>query len=258
MLFAIGSSAAAETLRFGVVPEQDKHELETKWRPLLEELSKKAHVKIVLDTESRDISDFYRRYHQGGFDLALVNPLVYAVKTKRGLYEPFARQDAKLQGILVVAKSSRYRNLKDLAGKRVVFPSEESYAATVLNLLELNGEGLRAGSNLDVAYLGNHEKVYQAVVEGKADAGGGIMRTFTQLPEGTLDRLRLLHTTLPAITHPFVANAKVPISVRLDIRRALLDISSTPEGVMMLHKVGMGSIIAASDSDYEDLRKAGS
>lgn len=252
------TALAATTIEFGVVPEQEANELIKKWQPILDAVSKRAGVKIVLDTSARNISDFYQKYHKGGYDLALVNPQVYAIKTKRGLYEPIARQDANLQGILVVAHSSPYHSLKDLAGKRIAFPSEESYAATVLNLVEFDAAGLRPGAGLEVSYLGNHEKVYEAVASGKADAGGGIMRTFTQLKGDLVDHLRILHTTLPTITHPFVGNVKLPISVRLDVQRALLDLSATPEGVAMLRNVGMGVLIKASDADYDSLRKPGS
>ena len=255
---SLAGGAFAGTLSFGVVPEQEKEILVKKWQPLLDALSKQAGVKIVLDTSAKDIDDFYKKFFQAEFDLALVNPQAYSVKMKRGMYDAFARQDAKLQGLLVVSKSSSFQSLKDLRGKRIALPSPESYAASTLNLIELRAAGLDPGKDLQIAYLGNHDKVYEAVATGKADAGGGVMRTFTQAKSDVLDRLRIFHTTAPSLTHPFVANGRLPIAVKLDIRRALLNVSGTPEGAALLKNVGMGKIIAASDSDYDQLRKPGS
>ena len=247
----LGNSAAAKPLTFGVVPEQSLDELAKKWQPILDAVSKEAGFDIRFDRSNSNIESFYKKFNSGGYDMAFVNPMIFA-NAPPGLYQPIVHQDGKLQGIVVIDKSSPIRSLKELRGKRIVFPSPESFAATLLIEHEFEKAGVPV-SELKIRFAGNHDKVYQAVASGQADAGGGVIRTFNQQDSQVLDHLRILHTSLPVVPHPFVINNRSAGNLAPALRRAFLKLSSTPEGVAMLRKVGMGELVEAHDSEYDSL-----
>lgn len=251
LVTALAAAAEAAAYRFSVVPEQSKDKMEAKWGPLLKYLSDKTGSKIQLELED-SYDAFYAKYEKGAYDFAVLNPRSYVLKTKEGLYKAFARQDAKLQGIVVVPKSSPAQSLEDLAGKKIIYPSPDSYAATILVQAGLKAAGVEpAGEPL---FAGGHDKAYQAVVEGKADAAAGVMRTFIQLKPEAAAELRILYTTAPALTHPFVANKRVPERVVSSLQQALVQMSDDPAALALLKGVGMSPLRATSDKEYDELR----
>ena len=248
-------AAAPVTYRVGIVPHEAKEALSDHWQPLLDIVSAQSGVKLVLDLSETTLPGFYKKYEQGAYDFALINPNVFATVGKRGLYHALARKDGTLQGIIVVPASSPIKKPADLRGKRLVFPASTSYAAVTLTAEELKKIGLVSGKDYSAEYLGsNHEAVYEAVLQGKADAAGGVMNSYLQLPPYKVSGLRVLLTTPTMMPHPFVARDKVPAAAVSAVKKALLELSSTPAGMKTLKGLKYGSFVSATDNDYSDLR----
>jgi phosphonate transport system substrate-binding protein len=251
-LLAAGTARAETPYTFALVPEGNKSDFTRKWEPLVKALSEKTGLKLALVVEpSYDV--FYAKYAKGNYDFALINPLSFANKAPKGLYEPLARKDGKLQGIIAVRKDSPLQGIRDLNGKRIAYPSRDSYAAAVLNKLDLEKAGIDPEKG--ALYSGSHEKAYEDVLNGAADAAGGIMRSFLALKPDMAAKLRILHTGSPVVSHPFVGRAKLPKEALKKMSDALLGLSATPEGMTLLKASGMGTLVAASEDDYAALRK---
>ena len=79
LLLAINIPAAnAETLTFGVVPQQSASKLARLWTPILEQVSREVGVRIEFRT-AKDIPTFEQRLASGEYDFAYMNPYHFTV-----------------------------------------------------------------------------------------------------------------------------------------------------------------------------------
>lgn len=71
------------------------------------------------------------------------------------------------------------------------------------------------------------------------------------------DALRIVYTTREMPSHPIAAHPRVDKAVREQVRKALLDMSATTAGRVLLDEVPMTSPVAASIEDYLSMRSWG-
>lgn len=250
-VLALNGRAADSALKFGVTPQVSLDKLAAIWGPLLEHVSKKSGVKLKLDSAAT-LPDFEDVHIQGGYDLAFVNPLVFVRASKA--MRAVARENGTLQGILLVSASSPIQSLDELRGRRVAFPSPVAFAATKLNKIAIEGAGLNDGDT-SIQYVGTQDAVYDAILSGSVDAGGGIPRTYEQLPADKKALLRVLNKTEPVVGFALSANRKASAEKVRKVAQALIALSSTPEGQALLAKVNIKGFIAAADPDFNGVRK---
>src|SRR5512133_3279937 len=197
---------------FGVLPQVATAKLAEMWVPFLEKLSEKSGVRLKFVT-APNISEFGTRASAGSYAFYYHNTLAYVQQDDR--YTAFAREvGAKTVGVLIVAKDSKLKKLSDLRGKTVAIPSAGSFGAAVLPLYAVQKEGgLELQKDVKVVVSGSHEAGYQAVLQGKALAAGGLTRTFQLFPEDARAKLRILYTTKEYSPLPFAARKDVPADV---------------------------------------------
>ena len=153
------ASASKNVLVFGVVPQQAADKLALVWSPFLEYLSEKTGRTFKFES-APDIESFDKRTINGDFDLAYMNPMFYTQVHQSVGYQVFAKEkDTLLKGIVVVQKNSPYQKLEELVGKTIAFPGPNSFASTLLPLIEFKSQGI----NVTPIYLGSHEGVYNDV-----------------------------------------------------------------------------------------------
>ena len=126
------SLAADKTYTFGIVPQQAPAALAKAWVPLLSFIEKQSNIKLRFKTDS-SIPAFEKKLAQSVYDFAYMNPYHYTVFNNLPGYRAFAKQKGKkIQGILVVPKSSRAKSPADLAGGSLAFPAPAAFAASDL------------------------------------------------------------------------------------------------------------------------------
>lgn len=254
LLLAAPAAAEKKVYRFGVVPQQKLQVLVAAWPPLLAEVGRRAGVRLQFET-APSIAEFHARCRRGEYDFIYLNPSVYAETADAGLYAAVAREDIRLQGILVVSRENSTRGLTDLRGLRVAFPSPGAYAATSLNAAALASSGLEPDRDYTVTYHASQDAAYDAVLRGLADAAGGVPRTFDLLAPSTRSRLRVLHRTPRGPPHAFAVHVRVPAKAAAMIGRSLAELSDSQDGRRLLEAVGMKRIVMAGDKDWDELRR---
>lgn len=252
-----GPARAAEpTYDFGVLPQVATAKLADMWVPFLARLSEASGVKLRFVT-APDISEFGTRAAAGSYAFYYHNTLAYVQSD--GRYVAFAREiGAKTAGVLVVAKDSKLSRLADLRGSTVAIPSAGSFGAAVLPLFAIQQEGgLDLQKDIKIVVAGSHEAGYQAVLQGKAAASGGLTRTFGLLPQDARDRLRILYATKEYSPLPFAARSDVPPEVVAKVQKALVSFSRDPANAPLLEALNMKrGFEAAKPSDWDDVRRA--
>lgn len=252
-----GPARAAEPVYdFGVLPQVATAKLADMWVPFLAKLGEASGVKLRFVT-APDISEFGTRAAAGSYAFYYHNTLAYVQSD--GLYVAFAREiGAKTAGVLVVAKDAKVSRLSDLRGATVAIPSAGSFGAAVLPLFAIQQEGgLDLQKDVKIVVAGSHEAGYQAVLQGKAAASGGLTRTFGLLPPESRDRLRILYNTKEYSPLPFAARKDVPPEVVARVQKALVAFSKDPANTALLEALNMKrGFEAAKPADWDDVRRA--
>lgn len=238
------------TLVFGVVPQQSATQLAKLWPPILAALSENANYQLQFAT-APDIPTFERRLKAGEYDIAYMNPYHYVVFHDSPGYLALAREkDKKLKGLLVVRKDSPIKSLAQLEGKTLAFPAPAAFAASVLPRAHLQ----QANLNVQVKYVGSHDSVYLAVLQGLVDAGGGVQRTFNNLSEAQKQQLTVLWQTPTYTPHAIATHPRVSAAQRQMLLERLMALSTTAQGKTLLESVDFSAFTAAEDQDWDDVR----
>lgn len=246
----VGARAEAKTYRFGVVPQFARETLEATWRPVLDELTKSTGLEFELVLDN-DIAAFEQRLAKGELDFAYCNPYHSLIARQKTKYEPLVRDGGrKLQGILVVRKDSGVTSLKELDGQTLAFPAPNALAASLVIRAHLKRDQKVSAK---AVYVKNHDNVYRAVVEGKAKAGGGVMKTLQAQPPEIRDQLTVLYTTTAMAPHPVIAHPSVDKALQQKVQRALLALGDTDAGRTLLAPIPIKKIVAATIADYRPL-----
>jgi phosphate/phosphite/phosphonate ABC transporter binding protein len=255
-LSATAARAAEPVYDFGVLPQVATGKLAEMWVPFLDKLSESSGVKLRFVT-APSISDFGTRAAAGAYAFYYHNTLAYVQQEDR--YTAFAREvGARTKGVLVVAKDAKVSKLSDLKNATVAIPSAGSFGAAVLPLFALQTEGgLDLQKDVKVVVSGSHEAGYQAVLQGKATASGGLTRTFELLPEADRARLRIFYTTKDYSPLPFAARKDVPAEAVAKVQKALAAFAKDPANAAILEALNMKKgFEAAKPSDWDDVRRA--
>ena len=246
---AIAAPATQKSFSFGVVPQQNPTALATAWTPVLSYLSQKTGYKFELQT-ARDVGSFHERLKVGTFDIAYMNPYMYAVD-KSHSYKVFAKeQDTRLRGIIIVAKNSPHTSLASLRNTTMAVPDPDAFAATLLPLAYLE----QAGITVTLKNVMSHDSVYRAVAKGLYPAGGDTIKMLEQADPAIQDQIRILWTSPPYTPHPIAAHARVPQEVVKKLLGAMSAMHLDPHGKALLEGLKFKGIEPAEDHEYDALR----
>lgn len=238
---------------FGIVPQQSAGELARVWIPLLQETAARAGVRIVFRT-APDIPAFEERLKRGEYDFAYMNPYHYTVFSKAPGYRAFAREkDRRLVGIIVVPKDSPVSDIRQLAGKTVVFPAPAAFAASILPRAEFSRQNIP----IEAKYVKSHDSVYLGVAQGNYAAGGGIRRTLEAIDPAVSARLRVLTSTPAYVPHAFAAHPRLAPETVSSVRNALVSLAGDDSGRKLLQGLSFKGVDPASDGEWDEIRRLG-
>lgn len=249
-LFLFCHQSQAQTIRFGVVPQQSASRLANLWIPLLNEISERSGVSLTFATAS-NIDEFETNMMAGAYDIAYINPYHYTIYSQKPGYTAFAKEKDKfIRGIIVTHKSSDIKDLTELDRLPLAFPAPNAFAATILIQSELRKRGV----SFTPHYVQSHDSVYLAVATGRFVAGGGITRTLNSIPSQTRDSLKILYTTPPYTPHAIASHPRVSNENVEKILKAMISLSEDSNGNELLKPLTMNGFVSATDQDWNDVR----
>jgi phosphonate transport system substrate-binding protein len=149
-------------------------------------------------------------------------------------------------GAIVVRNESRFKSLADLKGATFAFGDEFSTIGRYLAQAELVKAGIHVAELEDFEYLGRHDWVARAVLEGKFEAGAVNSGTLKKAGEG----LRAL-VTFPNVSRPWVARSGLEPKVLAALKTALLGLKD-PAVLEALEEDGF---LETDDSDFQFVRE---
>lgn len=255
LLHTISHAAESEQVfTVGIVPQFEARKLHSDWRPILDQLEARTGYHFKLQG-SQAIPDFELEFMQSKFDFAYMNPYHLVIANQKAGYIPLVRDIGReLSGVLVVAKNSGIKDPASLNGKTVAFPAPNALGASLQMRQELQDT---FGVTVKPKYVKTHDSVYLNVLLGEAAAGGGVMETLLAQKQEYQDNLEIIHTTTKVAPHPFAALPSVPPEIRQKVQEAFLSLGQDESGRLLLEKIPIRKIGAASLDDYKPLMEMG-
>jgi phosphonate transport system substrate-binding protein len=175
-LLALATVAAAEekVLRVSAIPDEAPTELQRKFKPLGDYLSKELgmEVKFVPVT---DYAATVEGLAGGHLDLVWYGGFTFVQARRRtGNALPLVQreEDARFHSKFITRAGSGIRSLRDLKGKTLAFGSESSTSGHLMPRYFLMKGGIDPDRDLSrYAFSGAHDATVRWVESGKVDAG---------------------------------------------------------------------------------------
>ena len=250
LLLLISLVSQAETLTFGIVPQQSANKLAANWSPILRYLSEKTGDNIQFLT-AKNIPTFEKRLAAKEYDIAYMNPYHFAVFNQTDGYQALAKQsDKSIRGIIVVHKDSGITSIEQLNTKKLAFPAPAAFAATIIPIAEMQKHGI----SITPKYVSSHDSVYLNVSKKFFVAGGGVMRTLSNTPAKVSDQLNIIWKSAPYTPHAIATRHDLNQQTVERLMHAMLAMNNDPEAKALLEKIKFNGFTQAYNSDWDDVR----
>ena len=235
-------------LSFGVLNQQSPARTAQRWNPILKYLSDATGLRFQLKM-GPTVRETDAMMGRGEFDLVFTNHNF--AKEYDGLYKVIARWSGKpIYGAIAVPADSPVKTIKDLAGKRVAFPSREAFAAYAVPMVALRAAKVK----VEEVLAGNQEGALAQLRARQVDAVAVNSRYLTQYAaQNTMPYREVFssegYAELPVIAHPRLPRAEVEA-----IQRALLAMKTDPKAAEALEASGAAALDPATERDYDNAR----
>lgn len=247
-------------LRFGVFPRSSPQIMVRNYSPLARALSIALDRQVVIETDKNFVS-FMQRVYAKEFDLVYLNQAQYIKAHHTAGYRVIAKicesPSCTISAQIVTRDDSGLNQISDLRGKTIAFGDPEAIVSHVLAKSILRDAGLEPGDYQQI-FTKNPPNALLAVYNGTAQAAG-VGAPVLQRPEilrnVDVKRLHVLASSQPI--------PQLPVAVRGDldprlVRRllaALLELPGTADGPAILARAGALRFEAASDAEYEAVKR---
>lgn len=254
----------------GLIPERNIFEQIERYEPLAAYLSKKIGINIRLKVLTRygNIIDNFVSHH---LDAAFFGSFTYALAHSKLGVEPIARPvnldgSSTYYGLIFVRKDSGIRNIKDMHGKTFVFVDRATTAGYLLPLAFFKMSGIEDYKTFfkETYFAGTHKDAIYDVLNKKADIGAAKNTIYYRLAakdKRLLNDLVFLARSPDVPENGLAVRKEIDNTIKLKLKRALINMNRDPEGINVLKKFGAKKFIETSDDDYssvyEYVRKIG-
>lgn len=250
LLLWCGTALAQEALVFGILNQQSPQLTAERWNPVLRYLGDATGLRFQLRM-GPNVQATNAMMARGEFDLLFSNHNFRPEYD--GAYKVIARWgNTPIFGVIAVPAESPVRRLKDLAGKRIAYPSANAFAAYAVPKV-----ALRRANVQDVEVMaGNQEGALAQLASGQADAVAVNSRFLSQYAARKGLRYREIFTSEGYPDLAVVANARLPKEQALLVQKALLQMRHDPKAAPILEQAQCPGFFPASEQDYDTVRQA--
>ena len=250
-------SGDPETLRVGLVPNQNPEKVEAEYEPFGDYLSGKLGKKVELSVPT-SYNAVVEAMASDKLDLAYFGALTYVQARQRAEVSPLVTEinpythTTKYHSLIIVPADSSIQRVEDIKGKTFAFGSVSSTSGSLYPAIMLQEAGIDYRTDLkEKTYTGGHDATAQAVANGRVDAGGIEDRILYNLEkDGTVDenKVRTVKESEPIEGYPWVVRDALSDELKGDIVNAFLQIKD-PTLLNLLRAEGYERV-RAEDYDY--------
>ena len=237
---------------FGIVPLESALVMKKKFEPLITYLNKSLNLRyssLVAVTYEDSIEEI----GTNKVSFAYMTPSTYIEARKKYRVEPLAyaikNGSPTYRSVFVVPINSNINSLQDLNSKKIAFGSKMSTGSSLIPIAMLKAAGIELISLSAYDYLGSHDNVANAVIEGEYDAGA----LMDSAAEDFKDSLKIIAYSDPIPQFPICASAGIDEDLKLKIKDAILNIKDRT--ILQSIDRDYTAFIEANNSDFEPIKK---
>ncbi|MEK6581420.1 MAG: phosphate/phosphite/phosphonate ABC transporter substrate-binding protein [Nitrospirota bacterium] len=255
--FKFSEEKGKGVIRFGVVPLESPAEMFIKFTPLAEYLSKKLNrkveLKVAIDFEEA-VSDIGKNITQ----VCYMTPSTYIEahnKYDTDVIAKALREGKPYQHCVIIARMDRNINsVEDLKGKTFAFGDFHSTSSHIVPRAMLLEAGIELKDLHYYNYLGHHDDVAKAVLQGEFDAGGIMEATAYKFRDQGLKFLKVSEN-IPEFN--ICVNKAVDKEEVSRLKSALTELTNpSPENRRILESITKSytGFVEARDEDYDNIK----
>lgn len=246
------------TYRFAVHPLHNPQKLFAAYQPLVDRLNSQLHgIHIELEA-SRDYQAYEQKFRNREVELLLPNPWQTMQAIKVGYHVIAMAGDAEdFKGIFIARKDSAIKEVADLEGKVVSYPSPTALAAAIMPQYYLYMNGININRDIQNIYVGSQESSIMNVYLGKSAVGATWpppWRSFQKDHPAEAAKLKVIWETPSLINNSVMVRDDVPAKVREQIQNILITLAQTSRGMAILNGMEMANMHTANDDSYNFVR----
>jgi len=259
----VSRSAAAQELKFGFTPVLSEAEMRAEFEPLMTYLSDAIGQKVVLYV-AKNYGDLRTQMEAGAVDIGSFSPFAYVDAAGGAKVRIIAQSildgSATYRGLIVARRDSGLRTVADLEGKRFAFVDPKSASGYVYPRAMLIEKGVAPERYFkETIFAGGHDKVIEAVLEGRVDGGAiydgalGVAKA-KGLPT---ENLVTLASTDPIPHDAIAVRIGMDEALAKRIQAALVDLDKSEAGrrVIANSKKKLTGHVIAEDSLFDVVRR---
>lgn len=249
-VLAATASAQPAPLAFGVLNQQSPVLTAERWNPILHYVGTVSGVPLRLRM-GRTVQETDDMMGRGEFDFMFTNHNFQSEYEGVG-YRVIARWGGEpIRGVIVVAAASPIRQLMDLAGKRMAFPSRDAFVAYAVPVVALKTVGV----TVEEVLAGNQDGALAQLKAQQVEAAAVNSRFLKQYAQREAVAFREIYVSDPYPDLAVIAHPRVPAATVDAVRKALLGMKSEPGAAAVLERVKFVGFDPATNQDYEGVRR---
>ena len=258
-LASCGGGASDETLRVGLIPNQNPEEVEAEYQPLEGYLSEEIGRDVEVSVPAT-YNAVVEALVSGELDMAYFGGLTYVQARQRADVSPLVTEvnprtgTTKYHSLIITPTDSDIENVEDVESRDFAFGSVSSTSGSLYPSIMLKQAGIDYRTDLaEFTYTGGHDTTAQSVANGRVDAGGLEDRIFYDLrDEGTIDEnaVRVVAESEPIEGYPWVVRDDLPDEDKEALASAYLNMED-PE-LLDLMRAESYERVTADDYDYTE------
>nr|WP_174863458.1 putative selenate ABC transporter substrate-binding protein [Comamonas jiangduensis] len=261
-LVSFSASAADKVLRVSAIPDEAPTELQRKFKPLGEYLSKETGMKVVF-TPVSDYAAVVESLATGKLDMAWLGGFTYVqakIRTK-GTANPIVQraEDAVFTSRFITADPA-IKTLEDLKGKTFAFGAPSSTSGSLMPRYFIQKAGINPEKDFkNVAYSG--ARCHRGLVAaGKADAGVLNTSVWDKLVEAKkVDpaKVRVFYTTPEYFDYNWTVRGDLDPAITKKLTDAFLKLDpANPEHKAIMDLQRASKFIASKPENYQGIEDA--
>jgi len=248
-----------QSLRIGLIPEQNIFDQKKRYEPIAEYLSIRIHANVELVVLSRYgniIDNFVANRLDGAFFGSFTGALAQRKLGVEALVRPeYPDGTSTYHGLLLVRRDSGITGAEGMNGKRFAFVDKATTAGWLLPLYFFKTQGIADHRTWlqETYFAGTHEGVIHDVLERKADIGAAKNTIFSLLSNNDpriSEELMILMRSPDVPENGLFVRHDLDESLKNSIRTALLGMDQDEAGREALHSFGAARFITTTKSDY--------
>ena len=254
-----GGSASEETLRVGLIPNQNPEEVEAQYQPLEDYLAEEIGREVEVSVPAT-YNAVVEALVSGELDMAYFGGLTYVQARQRADVSPLVTEvnprtgNTKYHSLIITPADSDISEVEQVEGRDFAFGSVSSTSGSLYPSIMLDQAGIDYRTDLgEFTYTGGHDTTAQAVANGRVEAGGLEDRIFYDLrDEGTIEEnsVRVVAKSEPIEGYPWVVRDDLSEEDKEALADAYLNMED-PE-LLDLMRAQSYERVSAEDYDYTE------